>query len=127
MRKHSFRTLPRWRMQAGGCCDRFNCSGGQVGWHTWGGNLRGCLARFGIAFEAQQVSSDVTGVLVPEIAVLLQGFVDDFLKLRWQIRIQPHRWRRRAIQNGFENHRAGFATKREYTSCHFVEQDTEGE
>ena len=44
-------------------------------------------------------------LLITQIAVLLQSLADDPLQFRGNIGIQPHRGSRRAVQNGFENHR----------------------
>jgi hypothetical protein len=48
----------------------------------------GCV-RVHIAFEPAQVRADFRGMLIAKVAVLFEGFADDFVQLCWQIRIQP--------------------------------------
>ena len=41
--------------------------------------------------------------------------------------IQPHRGSRRAVENGFEDHRGAFAPERQRARCHLVHDGAKGE
>ena len=65
-------------------------------------------------------------VLVTQIAIFFQRLVDDVFELRWQVRIQPDRRDRRAIENRLEDQRRSVAAKWKLTGGHLVQHDAEG-
>jgi len=52
---------------------------------------------FNLPLQPLQVGAHLRCNLVAQLAVLLQGLVDNAFELRRQIRIQPHRSSRRAV------------------------------
>src|SRR5207247_2804905 len=66
-------------------------------------------------------------MLVANIAILFQGFVDDSFKFDREAGIQPDCRGWRSIQNGFEDHTAGVASKRQGARAHLVQKRTERE
>ena len=50
----------------------------------------GQTARFGVTLQPLKIRSYVGGVLVAQIAILLQGFEDDMFQLGWQIAVEAH-------------------------------------
>jgi hypothetical protein len=65
------------------------------------GNRR-CFARFRITLQPLQVGLNVGRMLIPNIAILFQGFIiNDPFQFRWKIRIQAHRRGWFPVQNGF--------------------------
>src|SRR6266850_7620148 len=66
-------------------------------------------------------------VLVAQSTVLLKRPVDNFLQLRWQIRIQAHGRYRLPIQDGLENHSGSISAKWQRTCGHLIEHHAERE
>ena len=81
----------------------------------------------GIPLQPLQIRSHVGCVLVPEVAVFLQGLIDDSLKIRRQVGIQSQRRDRGAVQDSLGNHRRRLAPKRQRARRHLVQHSTEGE
>jgi len=79
-----------------------------------------------VAFEAGEVGAEIGGTLVAEVAVFLEGFVDNAFEVRGQVGIQAERGGGRGIENGFEDFRGTAATKRQDAGGHLVEDGAEG-
>src|SRR5271169_4281752 len=56
-------------------------------------------ARVGVALQALEVGPHLGGNLVPQIAIFFERLIDDVFELGWEVRIQAHRGRRRAVEN----------------------------
>ena len=81
-------------------------------------------ARIRVALQPLEVSADIGSVLVAQVAVLLQGLLDDLFQLGGDLRVQAHRRHRGAVQDGLEDHRRGIATERHDAGSHLVEIPT---
>src|SRR5580700_2435198 len=88
---------------------------------------QGTPVRLQIPPEALQIGAHFSRALVAEIAVLLQRLVDDVFQLGWHVGIQPQRWRRYRIQNGFEDESGAFPTERQPACSHLVQHCAKGE
>jgi len=64
-------------------------------------------------------------MLVTNVAILFQRLVDDVLKPCRNIRIQPDCRGWRSVEDGFEDHSRGIATKRRRARCHLIEHHPE--
>src|SRR6266851_1976995 len=64
-------------------------------------------------------------MLVANIAILFQGFIDDAFQFRWQVRIQTHGRRWSPIQNGFKDKTRGFTPEWQRSGAHLVQDCTE--
>ena len=64
-------------------------------------------------------------MLVPQMAILLQGLVDDVFQLDGKIRIQPDGRDRRPIHDPVVNYSRTLATEWQFTRRHLVEDYTE--
>jgi hypothetical protein len=60
-------------------------------------------------------------VLVTQVVIFLQSFVDDVFQPGRHIAIQPHHRDRRAIHDGFADHRRTLAVEGHIAGCHLVE------
>ena len=80
---------------------------------------------FCIALQPLQVGAHVRGVLIAQVAVLLQRLGDDSFQFRRNIGIQPHRSHGSAIQNGVKNCRRTLAPEGQLAGSHLMEHDTE--
>jgi hypothetical protein len=56
-----------------------------------------------IAFEPLQFSPHVGGMLITQIAILLQSPIDDVFQFHWDIRIKAYRRHGSAVQNGLKD------------------------
>ena len=81
---------------------------------------------FGIPFQALQIGSDVSGMLIAQITILLESLVDDPFQFSGHVRIQPNYGGRRAVEDGFEDHCGTLATERQRTCRHLVHDGAEG-
>src|ERR1700730_3852779 len=66
-------------------------------------------------------------MLVAELAVFLDGFVDDFFELWWDFGIEAGDRCGRTIENAIGDYAGGVAGKGGATGGHFVEDEAEGE
>src|SRR5437762_10274031 len=64
-------------------------------------------------------------MLVANIAILFQGFVDDSFKFDWEAGIQPDCRGWRSIQNGFEDHPRCVAPEWQRSSAHLIQHRAE--
>ena len=71
--------------------------------------------------HALEVGADVGGVLIAEIAILLQRLMNDALEVRRKIGIQPQRRDRLSIEDGIENFSGALAAEGKLPGCHFVQ------
>src|ERR1700740_1862009 len=96
-----------------------------VEWHC-----QGCrharTPRASIASESFQVRAYFHGALVTQFAILFERLVNDFLALRRNIRVDPHRRYGWARQNGVEDHSRGVASERKLPSRHLIQNCAEG-
>ena len=76
--------------------------------------------------HALQVGAHLGGVLVAQVAILLESFVDDLFELRRNVGIEADAERRSAIQNRVEDDCRGFAAERQRAGRHLVEHGAEG-
>ena len=58
--------------------------------------------------------------MVTQVAVLLQGLIDNLFELRREIRVQPYRRRRHTIQNRVGNHAGSFTAKWQSSGSHLI-------
>ena len=65
-----------------------------------------------VPLEAFQIGPQFGRRLATDLAIFFQRFIDDFLKLERNCRIQAHRRNRRTIQNRIEDHSRSVATER---------------
>src|ERR1035437_9511341 len=72
------------------------------------------------------MSPHVGGGLVANVAVLLQCLVNDLLKPRWNIGVQPHRSYGIVFQNGVEDQRRSVPSKWQGARTHLVQHRPEG-
>ncbi len=112
------RGFVRWSL-GGGIGD----SGGHL---VRGGGLGDGAAGVCVALEALEIGAKVRSVLIAEVAILLQSFVDNFFELGRQVRIQADGRNWGAIQNSFGDDAGAFAAEGQYTGGHFIEHDAEG-
>ena len=84
------------------------------------------MSRFGVALQPLKIGANVGGVLVAQIAVLLQGFEDDVFELGRQIPVETNGRRRHRIEDGFENDAGTLAVKRHSAGSHLVENRSKG-
>jgi hypothetical protein len=68
--------------------------------------------------------SEFRGAVIALLPVLLERLVDDVLKLRWQVGIQPNGRGGRLSQNRFENYSWTLSTERQRSRRHLVEHNT---
>ena len=85
-----------------------------------------CAATLRITLEPLQVGAHVGCALVTQVAVFLQGFVDDVFKLGRQIWIQPNRRHGSAVEDRFKDERRRLTSEREDAGHHFVQHYAEG-
>jgi hypothetical protein len=83
-------------------------------------------ARLGLSFQPLQIGSNVRRVLVAQLSVFLQCFIDDAFEIAWKIRIQPHRSNRGFVQNRIKQNGSRITAKREHASRHLVEHCAKG-
>ena len=79
-----------------------------------------------ITLEPLQVGAHVGCALVTQVAVFLQGFVDDVFKLGRQIWIQPNRRYGSTVEDRFEDERRRLTSEGENARHHFVQHYAEG-
>ena len=93
----------------------------------WGRHAAGHVHRAGVSFQALKVGANVRRVLVAQIAIFFEAFVDDPFQVRRHIGIQPH-WRHRsAVENRLENGPGAFPAKWPRARRHFIDHDAERE
>ena len=80
----------------------------------------------GVALQALQIGAHVGGMLVTQIAVLLQRLVNDAFHLRRQIGIQPDRRRGQLFQNRIEDQRRSVAAERQRAGRHLIQHRAKG-
>ena len=73
--------------------------------------------------HALQVSANLGGTLVAQLAIFFEGFVDNLFELRRQLWIQPHRCHRYAVEDRFRKHAQSVAPKGQNPTHHFIEHD----
>jgi hypothetical protein len=92
----------------------------------FGGGLNdGAAGSF--ALEAFEIGAKVRSVLVAQVAVFLQGFVNDALEFFGNFGVEAHRRNGSPVQDAVENCGRGVALERESTGGHFIENRAEGE
>src|SRR4029077_7151680 len=104
--------------------------GGRIGYVALGRfffHRNGGLAGFGFAEQTLQVRTHFRGVLVPEVAILLEGLINNVVELGRQVWIQTGRVGRFLVEDGIVENGGGVATKRKRAGCHFVEDGAERE
>ena len=82
--------------------------------------------RFRIALQPLEVGAQIGGMLVTQIAILLQRLVDDVFELRRNIGVETHRRDRSALQNRVKDRSRRIPTKRHRPGCHLVEHASKG-
>ena len=65
-------------------------------------------------------------MLVAQLAVFLQRFIDDAFEIAGKIRIQPHRSDRRFVQNRIKHDGGCITAKRKHARRHLVEHRAKG-
>ncbi len=73
-----------------------------------------------VPLQALQVAAHLGSVLVTQVVVLLQSFVDDLFQAGGHIVIQAHGRHRRAIHNRLANHRRTLSVKGNIAGRHLV-------
>ena len=68
-----------------------------------------------------EISANVGGVLIAQVAVLFQRLINDLLQSGREIGIQAQGWNRRTVKDRFEDDRRGIATERQRAGRHFVQ------
>src|SRR5207244_8704729 len=68
-----------------------------------------------IALQAPEVSAQLGGALVTDVAIFLQRLIYDSFQLRRHFRIEPERRGRIFVENGIKDRGAGVSTKRKRT------------
>src|ERR1700675_1215533 len=79
-----------------------------------------------IPLQTLQVRTYVCGMLVTKIAVFLESLLDDLLKFRRKIRINPQRRCGSPIKNSLENYTGSISSKRQLPGAHFIQHYCEG-
>src|ERR1700730_17673491 len=106
-----------------------------LAWYRSGGDGRRHIFRFrdarralGIEIPLQtlQIGAYVCGMLVTEIAVFLESLLDELIKFRRQIRINPQRRCGSPIKNSLENYTGSISSKRQLPGAHFIQHYSEG-
>ena len=91
----------------------------------WHGHIacacRKTVSPFGVPLYPLQIRSHVGCMLIAQIAIFLQGLVDDVFQLGRHVVIQPHHGHRGTVRDGFKNHCRAFATKRQAASSHLAQ------
>src|SRR5450755_293064 len=81
--------------------------------------------RIRVPLQPLEVSPQLGGRLTANVAILLQRLVDDLFQLRRGVGVYS-KWRYRcSIQNGFEDHTASVASKRQGARAHLVQHRPE--
>ena len=83
--------------------------------------------RVRVPLQPLEIGAQVRGVLVAEVAVLLEQPVDDVFQLGRDLRVEPHGRRRGLVQDRVEDHRRGRPRERRPPRRHLVEHDPERE
>src|SRR5207253_10309904 len=78
-----------------------------------------------IALQAPEVSAQLGGALVTDVAIFLQRLIYDSFQLRRHFRIEPERRGRLFAENGIQARGAGVSTKRKRTGGGLVSDRTE--
>src|SRR5262249_19572076 len=84
----------------------------------WACNV--CSSRVLVTLKPLQVSADVRGVLVTQVPVFLQTFLDDFFQFRRDLRVDSDRRLCGAIEDRLEYHSGSAATKRQNPRRHLI-------
>ena len=90
-----------------------------------GRQCRHGFPRFGVALQPLQIRAHVGCVLVAQIAIFLQSFVDDLVQLGRHFGIQPNGGSGRPVQDGFENRCRAVATEGSLAGGHLIENGSE--
>lgn len=85
------------------------------------------LAGVCVPFQALQVGTHLRRALIAEVAVFLQGFVDDPFQFGGHVGIQPKRGRGCCVENSLEDDRGTLAAERRNARGHLVEHGAERE
>src|ERR1019366_3715908 len=96
-------------------------------WDVSGYHHRRMSAAAAVACQTLEVRAQLGGGLVPQVAVLLQRFVDDALQLRRHCGIETDGSDRRSVQDRSENDAGGFTPERQRASGHFIQHSAERE
>src|SRR6266850_652965 len=95
----------------------------------WRGERAGCrgAARIGVALQARQIRSQISGGLISKGTVFLERLADDAFEFGGDVRIDPGRRGRSARQDRFKDDSGSFTTKGDCTGCHLVQDRAKGE
>ena len=98
-----------------------------IGNNGYGSGTRGHRAPgICVSLQALQVGANIGRVLVTQVAIFFERFIDDVFKFRRQIRIQPDRGHGRAIQNRLKDECRSVSSKRHHACRHLVEHGSKG-
>ena len=81
----------------------------------------------GFALEAFEVGAEIGSVLIAEVAVFFEGFVDDAFEFGRDFRVEANRCGRVSMENAVEYRGRSVALEREGSGGHFVENRSERE
>src|SRR5207244_12762589 len=85
------------------------------------------FAALRVPLQTLQVGSYFGSMLVSQVPILVQAFVDDPFQFCWQVRVQPHCRCWRPIKNRFENNSRTLSAKRQCPCRHFIQYCAKGE
>ena len=78
-------------------------------------------ARFHLTLQPLQIGAHIGSVLVTQVAIFFQSFIDNAFQFAGQVRIQPHRRHWRLVQDGFEQQRSRVPAERQRACRHLVQ------
>ena len=70
--------------------------------------------------QTLEVGTDLGSMLITEVAIFLESFINDLFEVRWKIWIQLKGGNGSAVENGFENESGRLAGKWQAAGNHFV-------
>src|SRR6516162_8222440 len=81
---------------------------------------RYCLAGFGVTLHLLEIGASVRGMLVTQVAVLLQAFADDLVEFGRNVGVNSYRGHWRALQNRIENQGRRLPSERKAAGRHLI-------
>ena len=116
---------------SGGVLTRENSSGIDLSrtdatedrWRAGRSGLRGLASGFRVSLQPFQVSAQIAGRVVAQVAVFFQSLPNNFIQSWRQRGIQLQRRYRVEFKNRVKNYRRSCAGKRQAPRCHLIDHD----